>query len=244
MNVTTPSGKNVIILLFILLQAAYLLTEYNITGHQFGVPLDDVWIHFRYAENFAVGNFFHYNPGEPTPGTTSPVWVALLSIPFLFSPNLIIPFALFLSSIFFLYAVLELFDLSLGLGINRDSSMLVALLTMLAEGLHGHAFRNGNYTFVLACILVFKNHVKEIERGKLLISTGLLLGIACISRPEAYLLALIYYTISVLLLRKTLKENLKSLVSSLIIFIIIILPYPLFCYYTIGEFIPNTYHAR
>ncbi|HEY3251810.1 MAG TPA: hypothetical protein VGK25_11920 [Ignavibacteria bacterium] len=237
--------KNIIILLFILLQAAYLLAEYNITGHQFGVPLDDVWIHFRYAENFAAGNFFQYNPGEPTPGTTSPIWVAILSIPFLFSPNLIIPFALFLSSIFFLYALLELFDLCVKLGLSSENSMLITILTLLAGRLAWSSLSGMEITlFVLFCILVIKNHIKEIDKNKLFISTGILLGIACVTRPEAYLLALIYYTISVLLFRKTLKENIRNLVFSLIIFIIIILPYPLFCYFTIGEFLPNTYHGQ
>src|SRR3972149_9116154 len=127
-----PGRKNIIIILYIVLQAAYLLTEYNITNHQIGVPLDDVWIHFRYAENFSQGHFFEYNPGEPQPGTTSPLWVILLSIPFLISQNILIPFTLLLSSLFLLYALLELFDLCVKLGLDLEQSMLITLLTMLA----------------------------------------------------------------------------------------------------------------
>src|SRR4030095_15507107 len=232
--------KNIIILLFFILQAAYLYTEYNITRHQFGVPLDDVWIHFRYAENFAAGNFFQYNPGEPTPGTTSPLWVVLLSIPFLISPDFILPFALFLSSLFFLYSLLELFELCLKLGFYPDSSIFTALLTLLAGRLLWSSLSGMEITlFVLLCILVFRNHIKELENKKLLVSTGLLLGLTGITRPEAYLLALIYYGVSVILLRNTLKENVSKLFLSLIIFVIIVLPYPLFCYFTVGEFLPN-----
>lgn len=239
------SRKNIIIILFFVIQAAYLLTEYNITGHQFGVPLDDVWIHFRYAENFAAGNFFHYNPGEPTPGTTSPLWVVILSIPFLFSPSFIIPFALFISSLFFLYALLELYDLCVRLDMDMEHSMLVTLLTLLCGRLLWSALSGMEITlFVLLSVLVVKNHIKETEQGKLMVSTGLLLGLASLTRPEAYLLALIYYLYSVFNFRKELKQNTRGLLLSLIIFSVIILPYPLFCYYTTGGFLPNTYHGQ
>ena len=245
MNVNNLSRKNIIIILFFVIQGAFLLTEYNITGHQFGVPLDDVWIHFRYAENFAAGNIFQYNPGEPTPGSTSPFWVVILSIPFLISPGFIIPYALFISSIFFLYALLELFDLCVRLGMDLDHSMLVTLITLLSGRLLWSSLSGMEITlFVLLSVLVIKNHVKETEQGKLLISTGLLLGLASATRPEAYLMALIYYVYSFLLIRKNLKENASKFILSLIIFIAILLPYPIFCYYTTGGFLPNTYHGQ
>jgi len=241
------------------------MTEYNIAGHQFGVPLDDVWIHFRYAENFSQGYFFQYNPGEPMPGTTSPLWVIILSIPFLFSQSLIIPFALFISSLFFLYALLELFELCVKLGLDLDQSMLITLLTMLAGRLMWSSLSGMEITsFVFLSILVFKNHVKEIEKEKVLISTGLLLGLASVIRPEAYLLALIYFLITIVFIvkqktlpqihlvpisrdRETLRrqgKNYSRLVLSLFVFLIIVLPYPLFCYTATGKFLPNTYEGQ
>jgi arabinofuranosyltransferase len=42
-------------------------------------PLDDAYIHFRYAANLANGFGFAFNPGEPSFGTTSPLWVVLLA---------------------------------------------------------------------------------------------------------------------------------------------------------------------
>jgi len=47
-----------IVILYAVLTISYLFSEYVITGHQFGVPLDDSWIHFRFAENFAKAHFF------------------------------------------------------------------------------------------------------------------------------------------------------------------------------------------
>ncbi|MDP8223527.1 MAG: hypothetical protein P9L99_09215 [Candidatus Lernaella stagnicola] len=45
------------------------------------VPLDDAWIHFVYAENALRTGLLHYNPGEPAAGTSSLLWVILLSLP-------------------------------------------------------------------------------------------------------------------------------------------------------------------
>lgn len=42
-------------------------------------PLDDAYIHFRYASNLADGAGFSFNNGEPSFGTTSPLWVILLA---------------------------------------------------------------------------------------------------------------------------------------------------------------------
>jgi len=44
-----------------------------------GFPLDDAWIHVRFGQNFAQTGCFAFNPGEPTAGSTSPLWVILLA---------------------------------------------------------------------------------------------------------------------------------------------------------------------
>jgi hypothetical protein len=234
-----------IILLFIAVQIAYLITEYSITGHQFGAPLDDVWIHFRYAENFAAGHFFQYNPGEPTPGTTSPLWVVILSIPFLFSQSFILPFALFSSSLFFLLMLIQLYKLCLRLGFDGIYSLFITLITLAAGRLLWSSLSGMEITlFCLLSILIFKNQVGELESKKLTIVNGLLLGIAANTRPETYLLAGIYYITSFILLRKDLKENFGRLILSLFIFLIFLLPYPIFCYVYTGKFLPNTYEGQ
>jgi len=242
MNVLKPARKNVIILLYVVIQISYLFSEYNITSHQFGVPLDDVWIHFRYAENIVSGNFFQFNIGEPTPGTTSPMWSIIMSIPFLFSQNFFLFFALLISSVFFLFALLELYKLCIKLGFNENFSMLITLLTMLSGRLLWASLSGMETTlFVFFCILIVKNHTKELEKSKLLVSTGLLLGIAGVTRPEAYLLAAVYYFTSVILLRKNFRENIYPFIISAGIFIAVILPYIMFSYYTSGSLTPNKY---
>ncbi|MBS2022127.1 MAG: hypothetical protein JST92_06925 [Deltaproteobacteria bacterium] len=41
---------------------------------------DDAYISFRFAQNFASGAGFSFNPGVPTYGSTSPLWVFLLAL--------------------------------------------------------------------------------------------------------------------------------------------------------------------
>jgi arabinofuranosyltransferase len=40
---------------------------------------DDAYIYLKYAQNIATGNGWSFNPGEPSYGTTSPLWTLLIS---------------------------------------------------------------------------------------------------------------------------------------------------------------------
>ena len=230
---------------FILLTLVYLISEYIITGRHFGVPLDDTWIHFRFAENFAKGYFFQYNIGEPVPGSTSPLWVIILSIPFLISSKIYLPASYILGSFFFLLAIIEIYKLSLKIGLSKNYSLLVTLLTLLCGRLLWSSLSGMEITlFCYLTLLIVRKHLYEIEIEKVNISTGILLGLSIAVRPESYLFAFIYYVVTILLLRKSLKLNLRNIILSLIIFIIIILPYPLFSYFTTGSFLPTTFKGK
>ena len=234
-----------LLILYIVLSIVYLISEYILTGHRFGVPLDDTWIHFRFAENFAHGHFFEYNIGYPIPGTTSPLWIIVLSIPFLISSKLFIVFSLLAGSVFLLLTVFEIYRLSKQLGFNENYSFIIALLTLLAGRLLWSSLSGMEITlFCYLSLIIVKIHLGELKSGRVNIITGLLLGIAVITRPEAYLLALIYYILTLVLLRKTIKQNILHLILSAIIFLVIILPYPIFSYSITGKFLPSTFEGQ
>lgn len=46
--------------------------------YRLGFPLDDAWIHQTYARNLALRGDWSYNPGEPSAGSTAPLWSVLL----------------------------------------------------------------------------------------------------------------------------------------------------------------------
>jgi hypothetical protein len=234
-----------ILILYIVLTIAYLTSEYFITGHRFGVPLDDTWIHFRFAENFANGHFFEFNIGDPTPGTTSPFWIMILSIPFLIYSKLFMAFSLFVGSVFLLLTCIEIYRLGKRLGFSENYSLLISLLTLLAGRLLWSSLSGMEITlFCYLSIMVVKNHLAELKSGKVNIVTGLLIGIAGITRPEAYLLAVIYYILTIVLFRKSIKQNIFHLALSAVIFLIIILPYHLFSHAITGKFLPSTFEGQ
>ncbi len=239
--------KNYFILLivFAFTQAVYLFSEYILTNGQFGVPLDDVWIHFRFAENFSQGHFFHYNIGQPTPGTTSPLWVIILSIPFLISSKLILPFALTISSFCFIATIILVYEFCIRHGFKNTNALFSALITLLCGRLLWSSLSGMEITlFCLLSIWIFHRQLSEYQSQKVFASTGLLLGLAVNTRPEAYLLAVIYCFVTFILLRKVLNENIGKIFISMICFLILALPYPIFCYTLTGKFLPNTFEGQ
>ena len=61
------------------LMAVYLLVSRRAAGES-GFPLDDSWIHVRFAQNLARGYGFSFNPGQPASTTTGPLWTVVLAL--------------------------------------------------------------------------------------------------------------------------------------------------------------------
>jgi hypothetical protein len=68
--------------LFFLLAALslFLYLSFSYAGGFLGFPLDDAWIHQTYARNLALTGQFAFLPGQPSAGSTSPLWSGLLAI--------------------------------------------------------------------------------------------------------------------------------------------------------------------
>ena len=56
----------------------YLL--WSATLHHLGFPLDDAWIHQTYARNLGELGEWAFVPGQPSAGSTSPLWSAWLGL--------------------------------------------------------------------------------------------------------------------------------------------------------------------
>lgn len=56
----------------------YLFNASNL--FRIGFPLDDAWIHQTFARNLFEHREWSFNPGQPTSGSTSPLWTLLLTI--------------------------------------------------------------------------------------------------------------------------------------------------------------------
>ncbi len=63
------------------LVTALVVAVYALVNHALGFPLDDAWIHQDFARTLAQHGVFAYAPGHSGAGSTSPLWVLLLTPP-------------------------------------------------------------------------------------------------------------------------------------------------------------------
>jgi arabinofuranosyltransferase len=70
------------LVLFILLSAVSLggYLAASAWSYRLGFPLDDAWIHQTYARNLALRGEWSYLPGQPSAGSTAPLWSGLLAV--------------------------------------------------------------------------------------------------------------------------------------------------------------------
>lgn len=226
-----------------------------------GVPLDDTWIHFQFADNFSKGYFFQFNRGEYTAGTTSPLYVIVLGTISLVSDNFIL-ISLIISSLFHFLSCIFVYKISLeilssdkailsvlnqGNNSPETAALLVSLLTVFNGRFSWSALSGMETTmFTFFCILGVFAHIKNLTKSSFSILPALFISLATVSRPEGFLLFSLYILdliFNLLYIRK-LKENFIRLVLSVALFLMITVPYLIFSYKISGHFFPNTFRGQ
>ena len=226
-----------------------------------GVPLDDTWIHFQFADNFSKGSFFQFNPGEYTAGTTSPLYVIVLGT-FSFITKHFIFNSIFLSASFHFLCCLFIYRVSLIVFENNGSlfrnlntdiynpetfSFLAAVLTVL-NGRFAWSALSGMETtmFTFFCILGIYFHLKNLKNDKVNLNPALFITLATISRPEGFLLFTLYLFDLSMNLQKInkLRSEFVKIIFSVFIFLIVTVPYLFFSYKISGHFFPNTFRGQ
>lgn len=239
----------------------YLTFEYFFTNGQIGVPLDDTWIHFQFADNFSKGYFFEFNPGEPTAGTTSPLYVVVMGITSFMIKNFFIN-SIFLSAFFYFLSCIFIYKTSLiifnyeykitkyifSANITPEFiSFIVSMLTVFTGRFAWSALSGMETTmFTFFCITGIYTHINNLKANKFTVFPALLLSLATVSRPEGFLLFGLYL-FDVLInfaKEKLIKKYLLKFLFSILIFLIITLPYLIFSYSISGYFFPNTFRGQ
>ena len=225
-----------------------------------GVPLDDTWIHFQFADNFSNGYFFQYNPGDYTAGTTSPLYVIVLGISGLLTGNFMIT-SVIISFLFYVFSCMVIYKLSLSIfassgsplkgmnsGLTPEYISLVVSITTVFSGRLAWSSLSGMETtmFIFFCIFGVYLHVRNLISGKFSMLPALLFALATVSRPEGYLLSVLYFidVILNLLHKSEFRKHFISLLTSAAIFGMITLPYLIFSYIVSGDFFPNTFKGQ
>jgi len=229
----------------------FALTAHRFTDGQGGVPLDDAWIHFQFARNLARGDGLSFNPGQPTSGSTAPLWTLLLAGVYLVGGRFPIAGQL-LSGACFLAALAATYALGKRLTDNRWAAWLAGVI----------AATNGRFVwaglsaletclFATLSLLAINAHLHDRITHRYRLCTAALFGLAALSRPEGYLLfalALADYvwgstSRNTFHVSRLTFHVLRFLLPTAL-FTAIVLPYLTFSLRTSGHVLPNTYHAK
>jgi hypothetical protein len=218
----------------------YLLTSSQQEGP--GFPLDDAWIHQTYARNLAHWGEWAYVPGEPSAGSTAPLWSLLLAFGYWLNLSL--------------YAWAYLLG---GLGLFATAVLGEILFRRLVPGAHGPvpwvglflaaewhlvwAAGSGMETVLYAALVLGVLGLLPATQGRGWGWLGLLIGAGVWVRPDS--ITLLGPALLVLFFGgRTWRERISGSLWLGGGFILLFLPYLVFNLQVQGSLWPNTFYAK
>lgn len=213
--------------------AVFLWRTHRIAG-TIGVgafSLDDAWIHLQFARNLAEGRGFAYNPGEPVSGSTAPLWTLLLGGAFaLGGAHPALAQALGIG------CALATAWLAGGLAARWTGSQELALLTSVLTALAGPMLWGAlsGMEVALAALLVTAGLVLRADGREP--AAAIVLGLATLARPEAFLLVPFCWLSGPLTRRRALWWFVPVAAS--------LLPWVVFNVATVGSLLPGSAAAK
>jgi hypothetical protein len=218
----------------------YLWMSWQTLG--LGFPLDDAWIHQTYARNLVQGGEWAFLPGQPSVGSTSPLWTALMAI----------GHSLELDPRLWSYAVgavCLVFTAMLGSRwlirrMDSDGSWSWVVAALLAFEWHlAWAAVSGMEILALGLMVILVLYMLESDSWSSL-AVGSVIGLGVWLRPEALLLALAAIWVILFKDHFRIAGFLKRAAGLALGMGILIVPYLLFNRAISGEWWPTTFYAK
>lgn len=216
------------------LTALVYLSASRAFGHM-GFGLDDAWIHQTYARNLGTHGEFAFVPGQPSAGSTAPLWTGLIAVGYALrlEPRL---WTYLLGAVSLSLAVWLAYRLVLGFWPERRAAAWLAGLAVALEWHLGWAAMSGMET-VLFAALALAVFVLPAERPG---SLGLLIGFAILLRPDG--LTLLPFVLARLVWPRWLEWG--ALIRFLAAFAAVFGLYLAFNFWLSGSPWPNTFYAK
>jgi len=171
-----------------------VLCWYHISGSraaagEFGYPLDDSWIHVRFAQHLLQARGFSFNPGELTSTTTGALWTVLLALAHRVTREFLLT-SIVLNAALCVLLCLVVYELTLTLVPSRWLALLAGVTVAVTAPLPWWALSGMEpplyATLALLGVLL---HVRGRRSGaKVGIPAALAFGLAGLARPECLLL--------------------------------------------------------
>jgi len=229
-----------IVITAILSGVVYLLVSQWYQG--LGFPLDDAWIHQVYARNIARGEGWEFITGNPSGGSTGPLWSMLLAVPYLLGISpiwgayfwglVMLTTTAWTGSVIFerLLPEVESWPLWVGIGLVTEWHLVWAALSGMETLLFS--------SLILSCVLLV-----EREERRAWLAAGLTVGLSIWVRPGGLtLLGLAGW--AALFSRVRRKEKARNIGLLMAGFFLMFLPYLGFNQLTAGDWWPNTFYAK
>ena len=213
-----------------------------------GFPLDDAWIHQTYARNLALYGEWSFVPGQPSAGSTGPLWAGLLAVGHVLGLGpYVAAYSLGWLSLLMLgvlgAAVFErLASARREWGFWAGALLIFEwhLVWAAASGMETALFAVFSLATLLA-LLVAEQRAQT--NGLHWFGLGALVGLSVWARPDG--LTLLGPVIFSLVLHGTARDKKLSQVLALLAgFALLFGPYLLFNQSTAGAYWPNTFYAK
>ena len=233
-------GFGLLLVLAGLSAAAFLGTSQRVYG--LGFPLDDSWIHQTYARNLAERGEWAFLPGQPSAGSTGPLWTAALAL----GRWLGLDYRLWTYGLGVLLLATAGWLCWRWLASRQPTRRGVALAGGLLVVLEWHliwAGLSGMETLALAIVVILVLWGLDADRPGPL-GIGLLIGLGIWLRPDALTLLLPAGLAAVLLKRPRPWPLVRRLVLIALGTVLLLLPYLFFNHALSGEWWPSTFYAK
>jgi hypothetical protein len=210
-----------------------------------GFPLDDTWIHFSFARNLVQYDAFGLNPFEPSSGSTSPLWVALLAflkalagLPFEVSALGMGIFFVFLTAL----CVEKLVRLMTG---EDEAGFYAAILVLLSGRFLWGAFSGMEVAlFSFLAALGIYLHQKASGESRISILPALVFGLASMARPEGHLLfVLAFGELFIRNVRRGMRAFFGIFLYGLA-YVIVVAPYLVFSWILTHRLFCSSYYSK
>ena len=202
---------------------------------------DDAYISFRYLDNWLAGNGLVFNPGERVEGYTNFLWIVLLAPLSFFglSPE---TGSMLLSLCALAILLWCLFQTASSLTENWIAGWCAVLLA--AGSVHLSRWTvSGMETVFFAMLLAYAN-MHLAKRFRHSYTSSIFYSLAVLTRPTAALHAAIAFAVAIPFKGEERIKNMRLLMASFIVFLILPLAHLIFRLAYYGYPLPNTFYAK
>jgi len=206
----------------------------------YGFPLDDSYIHQTIARNLAHYGVLGFIPGVPSAGSTSVLWPFIQALNYKFVHVDPVAFNLVISGVILATIGVLLFLLAEGDGLPRLYSFVFAVAPAFSGNFIWLALIAMEHLLFTALALGFIYFWTERQCARCAVGAGTCGGLLVLTRPEALIFALIFGSV----LMVTGWKNKRSLLFTLIPWIVSIAVFCAVNRYTSHSLMPATMEGR